>query len=95
MYLRLLPRLKIWKRVFFPVQNVIAKKLKDCLTDLDFAVEVGITTIFPKTVIPLLHEVGEISVLCERMSNKNNPDILKISGLFLLKGKKITNYIFS
>jgi hypothetical protein len=64
-FLRLLLPSKIWKREIFPAKNAAVRIRKDCLTDSAFAIEVA-ATIFHKIIIPLLHEVAEIFVLCKR-----------------------------
>jgi len=42
MFLRLLPQLKIWKRVNLLARNVVAKIPRDCLTDLVIVMEARI-----------------------------------------------------
>jgi len=87
-FLRLLPRLKIWKREIFPARSAEVKIQKDYLTDSAIVMEMEAAAIFRKIDMLLLHEEEEIPVLCKRTLGvyKNNPDFYKkISGLFFIR----------
>ena len=76
-FLKLLPPLTRWKRADLPVPNVAARKPKGCLTDLGFAVAVGMEALH-KNITVHLPEVPAISVLCKRKIRKYSGESLII-----------------
>ena len=68
-YLKLLPPLARWKKADLPVPNVAARKPKDCLMDLVFAVAVEMEAL-RKNITVHLPEAPAISVLCKRIIRK-------------------------
>ena len=77
MFLKLPPPLARWKRAGLPVPNVAARKPKGCLTDLGFAVAVGMEAL-RKNITVHLPEARAIPVLCKRKIRKYSGESLII-----------------